>query len=85
MHVAAVDGDPPRLRPLRDFADQFDLEQTVVEGRVLDLDVVGQVELTGRDIPIKELALGSSVLPPSMVATFCSAVTEISSGEKAAP
>jgi hypothetical protein len=62
MHVAAVDGDPPRLHGLRDFADQFDLEQAVVKGRVLDLDVVCQVELalevTGRDTPAKELAFG---------------------------
>ena len=65
MHVGrrrAVDGDPPRLHGFGDFPDQFDLQQAVVEGRVLDLDVVGQVELPlevpGRDAAIKELALG---------------------------
>ena len=41
----AVDGDSPRLHGFGDLPDQFDLEQPVVEGRVLDLDVVGQVEL----------------------------------------
>ena len=41
----AVNGDPPRLHGFGDLPDQFDLEQPVVEGRVLDLDVVGQVEL----------------------------------------
>ena len=62
MDVAAVDGDPPRLHGLGDFPDQFDLEQPVVERGVLDLDVVGQVELplemSGRDAAIQELALG---------------------------
>ena len=58
----AVDGDPPRLHGLGNFPDQFDLEQAVVEGRALDLDVVRQVELAlevpGRDAPVEELALG---------------------------
>ena len=65
MHVGlrrAVDGDPPRLHGLGNLPDQFDLQQTVVEGRVLNLNVVGQVELAfevpGRDTPVKELALG---------------------------
>ena len=65
MHVGlrrAVNGDPPRLHGFGDFPYQFDLQQTVVEGRVLDLDVVGQVELAfevpGRDTPVKEFALG---------------------------
>ena len=65
MHVGlrrAVDGDPPRLHGFGNFPDQFDLQKTVVEGRVLDLDVVGQVELpfevAGRDTPVKELAFG---------------------------
>ena len=65
MHVGrrrAIDGDPPRLHGLGDFPDQFDLEQAVVEGCILDLDVVGQVELplevAGRDAAIQELALG---------------------------
>ena len=65
VHVGlrrAVDGDPPWLHGFGDFPDQFDLQQAVVEGRVLDLDVVGEVELpfevTGRDTLVKELALG---------------------------
>jgi hypothetical protein len=56
VHVGlrrAVNGDPPRLHGFRNLPDQFDLQQTVVEGRVLDLDVVGQVKLAfevpGRD------------------------------------
>jgi hypothetical protein len=39
------DGDPPRLHGLGDLPDQSDLEQPVAERSVLDLDVVGQVEL----------------------------------------
>jgi hypothetical protein len=65
VHVSlrrAVNGDPPRLHGFGNLPDQFDLQQAVVEGRVLDLDVVGQVELAfevpGRDTPVKELALG---------------------------
>src|SRR6202035_3348231 len=58
----AVDGDAPRLHGLGDFPDQLDLEQAVVEGRALHLDVVREVELPlempGRDASIKELALG---------------------------
>ena len=64
VHVGlrrAVDGDPPRLHGFGNFPDQSDLEQTVVKGRVLDLDVVGQVELpfevAGRDAAIQEFAL----------------------------
>jgi hypothetical protein len=41
----AVDRDLPRLHGLGDLPDQFDFEQTVVERRALDLDIVGQVEL----------------------------------------
>ena len=58
----AVDGDPPRLHGLGDLANQLDLEQAVVEGRVLHLHVVRQVELPfempGRDAPVQELAIG---------------------------
>ena len=58
----AVDGDAPRLHGLGDFPDQLDLEQAVVEGRALHLDVVRQVELPlempGGDSAIEELALG---------------------------
>ena len=58
----AVDCDPPLLHGLGDFPDQLDLEQAVVEGRALHLDVVGQAELPlevpGRDTPVQELALG---------------------------
>src|ERR1700721_3043188 len=57
-----VDGDPPRLHGLGDFADQIDLEQAVVEARALHLDVVRQVELPlevpSRDAPGAELAPG---------------------------
>jgi hypothetical protein len=65
MHVGrlrAIDGDPPRLHGFWNFPNQFDLEQAVVEGCILDLNVVGQVELPlevpGRDAAIQELALG---------------------------
>ena len=58
----SIDGDPPRLHGLGNFPDQFDLEQAVVEGRVLDLDVVGQVELplerAGRDAAVQVFAFG---------------------------
>ena len=58
----AVDCDPPLLHGLGDFPDQLDLEQAVVEGCALHLDIVRQVELPfempGRDAPVKELALG---------------------------
>ena len=88
VRCCAVDGDLPRLHGLGDLPDQFDLEQAIVEGRALDLDVVGQVELpfegAGRDAAIEVLALGLFRLAPSIVTTFCSAVTEISSGEKPA-
>ena len=84
----AVDGDLPRLHGLGDLPDQFDLEQAIVERRALDLDVVGQVELPlerpGRDAAIEVVAFGLVGLLPSIVTTFCSAVTEISSGEKPA-
>jgi hypothetical protein len=57
----AVDGDAPRLHGFRDFPDQLDLQQAVVEGRTLYLDIVRQVELPlempGRNAPVKELAL----------------------------
>ena len=49
MHVAgwrAVDSNFPWLHGLGDLPDQFDLEQAVVKGRILDLDVVSQVELS---------------------------------------
>jgi hypothetical protein len=88
MDVVAVDGDPPWLHGFGDLPDQFDLQQPIVERGVLDLDVVGQVELsrelTGRDAAVQELAIGFSGLLPSIVTTFCSAVIEISSGEKPA-
>ena len=91
MHVAgrrAIDGDLPRLHGLGDFPEHLDLEQAVVERRALHLNIVGQAELPlempGRNAPVKELALGLSVLPPSTVTTFCSAVIETSSGEKPA-
>src|SRR5215208_5048907 len=45
MDVAAIDGDLPRLHGLGNLPNQFDLQLPVVEGGVLDLDVVGQVEL----------------------------------------
>src|ERR1700755_2678791 len=57
-----VDGDLPRLHGFGGFADQLNLEQAVVEGRALHLDIVRQAELPfevpGRDPPVKELALG---------------------------
>jgi len=57
-----VDGDSPWLHGFGNLPDQFDLQKTIVEGRVLDLDVVGQVELAfevpRRDTPVKKLALG---------------------------
>lgn len=40
-----------------DFAAQFDLQQSVVERRALDLDVVGKIERPRRDALIQELAL----------------------------
>ena len=42
----AADGDPPGLHGFRDFTDQPDPEQTTVEGRVLHLNVVRQIELS---------------------------------------
>src|SRR5436190_16783862 len=35
--------NPTRFHCLRDLANQFDLEQTVVESRSLDLDIVRQI------------------------------------------
>ena len=65
MHVGrlrAIDGDPPRLHGFWDFPDQLDLEQAVVKGRILNLDVVGQVELplevAGGNPSVQEFALG---------------------------
>jgi hypothetical protein len=82
------DGNPPRLHGLRDFADQFDLQQAVVEGRALDLDVVRQAELAlegpRRNALVQEFALVFSAFRPSTVRTLCSAVIVISSGEKPA-
>src|SRR6266436_3840074 len=56
-----VDRDPARLHRLRNFADQFDLQQAIVKRRALDLDIVGQVELTlerpRRDALVEEFAL----------------------------
>jgi hypothetical protein len=56
-----VDRDPTRLHRLRDFADQFDLQQAIVKRRTLDLDIVGQVELTlerpRRDALLEEFVL----------------------------
>src|SRR5258707_11748655 len=55
------DRDTARLPRLRDFADQFDLQQTVVKRSALDLDMIGQVEPTlerpRRDALVKEFAL----------------------------
>ena len=80
-----VDGDLPWLHGLGNLPDQFDPEQAIVERRSLDLDVVGQAELPlepPRGDAAKEVF--AFVLLPSIVTTFCSAVTEISSGEKPA-
>src|SRR5450631_3146547 len=41
----AVDGDPPRLHRLRDFPEQLDLQQAVLERGAPHLDIVGEVEL----------------------------------------
>ena len=61
MDDAAFDGDPSRLHGLRDFPDQLDLQQAVVERSILDQDVVGQVELPlevpGRDTAVQVLAV----------------------------
>src|SRR4029079_10919528 len=62
MDIAAIDGDLPRLHGLGNLSNQFDLQQPIVERCVLDLDVVGQVELPlevpGRDTAVQELSLG---------------------------
>jgi len=58
----AADRDPARLHGFRDFTDQLDLEQAVVERGALDLDVIRQIELSlevaRRDAAIEEIALG---------------------------
>src|SRR5690606_3347454 len=58
--AGAVDRDLARLHRLRHFAHQVDLEQSVLEGGVLHLDVVGQIEdapeRTRRDAVIQVLA-----------------------------
>src|SRR4051812_25622738 len=48
MHVAGrrgIDGDSPRLHGFRDFPDQFDLEQSVLERGAVHLNIIGQVKL----------------------------------------
>ena len=59
---SAFDGDLSRLHGLRDLPDQLNPEQAVVEGRALHLNIVRQVELppemSGRNTPVEELALG---------------------------
>src|SRR5690242_4029287 len=58
----AIDRDAARLHGFRDFPDQLDLEQAVVERGALDLNVVRQVELpfeiTRRDTAVEEVPLG---------------------------
>src|SRR3954454_23722546 len=48
MHVAGrrgIDGNSPRLHGFRDFPDQFDLEQAVLERGAVHLNIIGQVKL----------------------------------------
>jgi hypothetical protein len=58
--ASTIDGDPPRLHGLRDFPNQLDLQQSVIERPALHLDVVRQIELppegAGRYTPIEVLA-----------------------------
>jgi hypothetical protein len=58
----AVNGDAPWLHGLGDFPQQFDLQQAVVEGRALYLDVIRQTELAlehpCRNTPVEELVFG---------------------------
>lgn len=42
----SIDRDLARLHGLWNFASQFDAEQAIFKRRVLDLDIIGQVELT---------------------------------------
>jgi hypothetical protein len=41
----ATNGDPTRLHSLGDFSNQLDLEQAIIEGRTLYLNVISQAEL----------------------------------------
>ena len=80
--------NPARLHGLRDFADQFDLQQAVVKGRALNLDVVRQTELPLErpdEMPwYRNSCWCFSACRPSTVTTLCSAVIAIWSGEKPA-
>jgi len=57
----SIDRDPAGLHGFRNFASQFNAEQTIFKRRVLDLDIIGQVELTpegaGGNTPIEIFAL----------------------------
>src|SRR3954469_25331721 len=64
----AVDRDPARLHGFRNFPDQLDLEQAVVERDTLDLNVIRKAELpleaTRRDTAIEEISLRLVGLAP---------------------
>ena len=59
--AAVIDRDLPRLHGLGEFADQLDLQQTVLKRSVLHLDVLRQAkdsaEGTRRDTLVKVLAV----------------------------
>jgi hypothetical protein len=56
---AAADRDPPRLHSFGDLTDQIDLKKAVVVMRLLDFNVVFQIEATrkgsSRDAPMQVL------------------------------
>src|SRR6202051_2600276 len=65
MHVAgrcAADGNSPRLHRLRDFPEQLDLQQAMLERGAPHRDIVGEIELPferpGGNAPIQIFVLG---------------------------
>src|SRR5579862_93468 len=66
LHLAAIDGNAARLLLFRDYPLQVDMEQSVLELRALDLDVLGQLEAalerTAGDTLIKESRLALVML-----------------------
>src|SRR4051794_32043661 len=66
MHVAGrrgIDGNSPRLHGFRDFPDQFDLQQAVLERGAVHLNIIGQVKLPLErprgNAPVEIFAFGS--------------------------
>ncbi|AHY49410.1 hypothetical protein BJS_08536 [Bradyrhizobium japonicum SEMIA 5079] len=80
--------DPARLHGFRHLADELDDQQSVAEGSLLHLNIVGEIEhapeRTRGDALVQVLAGRFLGLLPSIVSAFCSAVTAMSSAPKPA-